>query len=454
MFDVGSTLEITRRADAAGEVDSTPVLQTRMIDAGGGSGPGITPDALATVRERLASTPDPHTDAERIDLVRALEDLKNTASAVQARVTVAFAESQEAAQAARRRDVDELGKPGPKSIAAQIALARRESPHRGQRLVGLARGLTQMPHTSAALAAGVLTEHRASVLVTETNHLTAEDRAVVDSRIAGDLDDLDGLGTRALVSKARQIAYELDPEAAVDRTRRAEGERCVTLRPAPDTMAYLTALLPVAQGVSAYAALVRAADQQRVTGDPRSRGQVMADTLVARLTGRESADATPVEINLLLTDATMLSTSEEPAQLGGHGPIPAPLARRLISTAATQAEAWLRRVYADPETGQLVTMESRRRAFTKTQAEFLGLRDRTCRTPYCDAPIRHVDHVTAHAADGSTSLTNGQGLCEACNHAKRARGWRHTALPDGSVNLTTPTGHRHRSRAPAPPGSA
>lgn len=447
MFDSGSSPPTSKTAAHAARRGAA--IRPRRGESAAPTD-ALTVEGITSLRERLTAGPDPHTDAERIDLIRALEDLKNTAAALQSRITVAFAESQEAAQAARRRTVDDLGKPGPKSIAAQVALARRESPHRGRRLVGLARGLTQMPHTRAAFTAGVLTEHRASLLVTETNHLTAADREEVDEIVAGNLANLDGLGTRALVAKTRQAAYRLDPEAAVDRARRAESERCVTLRPAPDTMTYLTALLPVAQGVSAYAALVRAADQRRAACDPRSKGQMMADTLVARLTGRETPDAIPVEINLLLTDRSLLGTSEEPAQLAGHGPIPAPLARRLVSTAATHAQAWLRRVYADPDTGQLVTMESRRRVFTKAQAEFLGLRDRTCRTPYCAAPIRHADHVVAHEDGGVTSLDNGQGLCEACNHAKRAPGWRYGTGPGGSLSLTTPTGHRHVSRPPPP----
>ena len=46
----------------------------------------------------------------------------------------------------------------------------------------------------------------------------------------------------------------------------------MTLRPAPDTMTLLTGFLPVAQGVAAYAALTRDADQLKQHGDPRSRG--------------------------------------------------------------------------------------------------------------------------------------------------------------------------------------
>lgn len=104
----------------------------------------------------------------------------------------------------------------------------------------------------------------------------------------------------------------------------AEAERRVTLRPAPDTMSRLGALLPVAQGVAAYAALGRAADTARAAGDPRSRGQLMIDTLVERVTGQCAAAAVPVEVTLVMTDAALLSRSgtpghDEPAMLLGYG---------------------------------------------------------------------------------------------------------------------------------------
>ena len=68
-------------------------------------------------------------------------------------------------------------------------------------------------------------------------------------------------------------------------------------------MTYLTALLPLAQGVSVYAALKRAAD---TCGDGRGRGQVMADTLVERVTGRPATVAEPIAVNLVLSDETLL----------------------------------------------------------------------------------------------------------------------------------------------------
>ena len=98
-------------------------------------------------------------------------------------------------------------------------------------------------------------------------------------------------------------------------------------------------------------------------------------------------------------------------------------------------------------------MDSRQRLFPASMARFIKLRDQTCRTPWCDAPVRHIDHATDHDQGGATSLVNGQGLCEACNHAKQAHGWRARPRPgpDGGheIETTLPTGHTYRSRAPA-----
>jgi hypothetical protein len=81
-------------------------------------------------------------------------------------------------------------------------------------------------------------------------------------------------------------------------------------------------------------------------------------------------------------------------------------------------------------------------------AKFIRLRDQTCRTPWCDAPIRHVDHSQSIASGGMTSEPNAQGLCEACNHAKEAQGWRARPGPDRTIRTTTPTGHTHTTRPP------
>ena len=88
-------------------------------------------------------------------------------------------------------------------------------------------------------------------------------------------------------------------------------------------MTYLTGLLPVAQGVATYAALDRRARELMAAGDERGRGQIMADTLVERVTGQATADAVPIEVQLVMPAGTLMGSTDEPAEVVGHGPISA-----------------------------------------------------------------------------------------------------------------------------------
>ena len=148
--------------------------------------------------------------------------------------------------------------------------------------------------------------------------------------------------------------------------------------------------------------------------------------LIERVTGRPADVADPVAVDLVITDETLLGGDDIPARLSGYGPIPASVARGLVSRAVSdeRSRCTLRRLYRHPKSGALVAMESRSRFFPKGLAMFIGLRDQTCRTPYCDAPIRHRDHAQPRHRDGPTSADNGLGECERCNYAKESPGWR------------------------------
>ncbi|KRE93027.1 hypothetical protein ASG76_15875 [Nocardioides sp. Soil774] len=393
-------------------------------------------------------------DAGRFDLIRALEELVCTATAAQAAHAADLAESVEA-------DHEDLGVPAARrgqGVGSMVARARRESPHRGQRHLGLARVVQrELPHTWAAWRAGRITEWRATVVARETACLSLEHRLAVDELLAADHDAFEAMSDREVIGRAQGEAARLDAEAVTARRRKAESERRVSIRPAPDTMVWLSALLPVAAGVAAFAALTRDADTAHAQGDPRSKGQVMADELVRRALGVDTSEhaASPasasrsVDLNLVMSHDALLGTADDDARLAGFGPIPAELAREIVADAlGSGEEVWLRRLYASPTTGDLVAMDSRARLFPAGLARFIRLRDQVCRTPWCDAPIRHIDHVRRHAGGGPTSSTNGEGLCEACNYAKESPRWRTRPEPDGSVTTILPTGHSHSSRPP------
>ncbi|MFE4837750.1 HNH endonuclease [Arthrobacter sp. NPDC056691] len=452
-----------------------------------------------------------------IDQTQALEKFKRWATGQQARLAVTFEAKQRQEQAELEAEsspghgnrstlsAEDLGKKRPKEqnlgVAEQIALARGESPHRGGRLLGMGKALvTEMPHSLAALDTGQLNEERAMYVVKETACLTVEDRSAVDEELAADTGTFNGAGTRAVIAAVKAAATRRDSRSVTQRASHAASERSVSLRPAPDCMTYLTALLPAHQGVAVYAALTRHADTLKSAGDPRSLGQIKADTLVEWTTGTPGG-ITGIDISLVMTDRTLLQGDTEPARLTGYGVVPAPWARNLLTHAeapeqtpehrqvqgqepraggsntpdpttgqkdAGQKDAgqkavqelkiWLRRLYTAPETGDLVAMDSRRRLFPPPLRRFIQIRDNTCRPPYCDAPIRHHDHIIPWHNNGPTSLANGAGLCEACNHTKELPGWKAQPRPGPrhTIEITT-AHHRHhhtyQSTAPPLPGT-
>lgn len=256
-------------------------------------------------------------DADRVEQIGLLEQLKGAAAVAQAVLTVELVASQRAELEAAGVPASRLGH----GVAAHVGLARRESPHRGSQHVGLAQALTsELPATMAALRAGETSEWRATIVARETACLQPSDRRAADAELGP---RLGRLGDREVEAAARAAAYRLDPQAFVDRTRGAERDRRVSVRPAPDTMTRLTGFLPVAQGVAAYAALAGEADRLRATGDRRNRGQLMADLMVQRLTGQTPAAGTPVEVLLVMSEDSLLRGGVEPAQVLDGGPVPA-----------------------------------------------------------------------------------------------------------------------------------
>ncbi|GAA4428908.1 HNH endonuclease signature motif containing protein [Georgenia halophila] len=485
-------------------------------------------EQVRTVRTRLAEASLPTINADTgdasaglIDLIAELEALKNTATAIQADAAVEVDKTRRGEEAERGVPAARRGR----GVASEIALARRESPHRGRQLLSLAKTLrSDLPCTAARLRDGSISQWRASLVARESACLDQAERAQVDHDLCADPKNLEGLGTRALVAQVKKAVAEKDAAAVVARARRAESERHVSIRPAPDAMCYLTALLPVAQGVGVYAALTRDAEQTiNFDGEVRGKGQVMADLFTARLTGAEmtlvttenvaqqqrphrssessghgeagrsqepgepgemvidvAPPAVPVTVNVTISDLALLGGGQEAATITGNGVpaqvVPAEIARQLLAdtlntaTVDNQVKAWIRRLYTDPG-GNLIAMSTKSRLFPAGLGTFLTLRDQgTCRTPYCDAPIRHIDHIVPSADDGDTDAENGQGACEACNHSKQAPGWtqtvesadptamsRNRTAEDNDrrhrVTTTTPTGRRYRSTAPRAPRS-
>jgi len=93
-------------------------------------------------------------------------------------------------------------------------------------------------------------------------------------------------------------------------------------------MSHLSAFLPAVDGVAVYASLHRAAAAGHAAGDPRTKGQLMADTLITRVTGHQPCTQP-------IPDAAAHSAPTHP---DGHRDPPPPPAPRPTEPADTQPD--------------------------------------------------------------------------------------------------------------------
>ena len=383
-------------------------------------------------------------------MLRALEELKCAAAGAQAAVTADFGASSWRRRGWGRKE--RLGGASPRRSRWPGGSPRRRassSPASPRCYAARCRSLDD------ALRRGRITERSALALAQETACLELRDRREVGPRIAGDLDAVERLSERQIIGAARAAVAELDPAAVAERRRRAEAERCVTAKPAPDTMMWLTSLMPVKDGVAVWAVLSREADRARAAGDPRSRGQIMADTLRDRVLGRrgegERADADDQR------DRPRHRAARRRAR-GGLGPGLRACPGRPAARVDRAQRRGRRRAVGTPALRQ-----SDDRRVRRDGLQGRALRGQAGRVPQTARPgVPHRATATAasgtsttccaDADGGPTSAVNGQGACETCNYAKEGPGWsaRPRPGPNGEhiVEIVTPTGHRYLTRPP------
>ena len=230
-----------------------------------------------------------------------------------------------------------------------------------------------LPLTLGCLRTGALLLAQARIVLEETRHCTEPVAAGAERRVLAGLDDrqLAGWTARLLRRRLRAavlaVEAELEPEHAAERDRAARDSRRVSVRPEPDGMASLWALLPAEQlraftvGLDLLASRQREAD--RAAGMVRTADQRRADVLALlpalalhALDGTSpgaGAGHPSVVVHVHVPMATALGLSDEPGELDGHGPVSAGTVRLLLPCAR------LRRVLVDARTGEPLHADSR-----------------------------------------------------------------------------------------------
>jgi hypothetical protein len=338
------------------------------------------------------------------------------------------------------------------AVAAEISAAQNISHARAVGQVQFACALQhRLPAVARVFASGVIDFRMVSTIVSRTENVEAAVMAKLDEAIAGHCVKWMKLSTPKLRDRIDLWVAKFDA-AGVRVPPNVKDNRYVDVYPTSPGMAGMSAHLDAADG---------AAFDQRLDGfaatvcdnDPRTKQQRRAAAcgalgrgeagLVCQCgsqecpAGAERKAAASAVIHVLAEQATLEGSSDKPGYLPGFGILPAESVRELAQTAKLQPVVVPTNATADPGY----------RPAAKT-ADFLRWRDLTCRWPGCDRPVERcdVDHTVPYPV-GPTHPSNNKPYCRTHHLIKTFHtgpgGWSDQQMPDGTIILTAPTGHKY-----------
>ncbi len=389
----------------------------------------------------LESLTDPEVLAAVNDAANMLDDKDSVALAQAASAGIARLE------AVRFRALAQLNRhrEGVRSVAQEVALELSLVDSHAGVMVAAADALTtRLPRTLHLMDEGKLAGFSAMKVASATVWLSDEDARAVDALLEDRIADKNPDQVR---KAANHAANTIDPDGAGKRAERHREGRRLTLRHGETGVASIEVEDgPVEKVAAAYQRIDREARALRGDGDARTLDQLRADVALDLLLGGQGGASERSEVFLYMDLFTYLGLNDEPAELAGHGTIPAALARHI----AAGENSVLRRIVTDPLSGQVLDLGRDRYRPTAGLAEFVRVRDRECRRPGCHRPAQacDLDHVVPWQHGGHTADTELVDLCRRDHRLKDEPGWTYHLSSDGTLTITTPTGQCHDSAPP------
>lgn len=289
-----------------------------------------------------------------------------------------------------------------------------------------------------------------------------------------------GTTVAKLGNRARRLRERLHPESLAVRREKRVRERSVTVDPAPDGMAWLSAYLPAEEAFGIAHRLDVTARALQGPDEPRTLSQLRADVFSDLLThtcvsdpttksrgegssaSRQTASAGPMSSRtpsfgpspdgyrgigarvFVTVPVLTLLGGNDPAELDGYGPIDAETARKLAGHAPS-----FTRLLTHPESGAVLSVGRTRYKPPKDLQDWVRVRDKTCRHPGCNrAAVRcEIDHTTPWSQGGETRAGNLGAFCKK-HHAFKSLGfWKHRQPVDGTIVSTSFMGRTYTTRA-------
>ena len=356
-----------------------------------------------------------------------------------------------------------------------------------------ARLRSELAGTLEAWREGRLTRRHAEAIARATVELDPAELGPIEAALLRLADR--GRTPAQLRREGTRLVAELRAETLQARHERARRERRLTLAPAEDGMAWLSALLPAPDACAAYnrthdiAKRLHDHDaaESATAGRPATVVQLQADVfrdlLVDGVTESPSGCVTtggvtepgktqPGEprsptarhdlartsrgvratVSVTVPASTLLGRSDAPGRIDGLCPIDAETARQLAGGDA----AWMR-ILTDPAEGRPVDLGRRVYRPPSSLSRQIRARDETCRFPGCARSAAHceIDHTIAWQHGGTTTFGNLATLCPRHHTMKHHTGWRVTQVHGhpGHLVWRSPSGYEQHTDPPPKPTS-
>ena len=326
---------------------------------------------------------------------------------------------------------------------------------------------TFLPLTLAALQAGTVSWQHARVMVDETATLDCDAARVLEAHFLGADAANPARGCPAgempafrFRRKARTWRERHHPDSIEKRHAKGARDRCLEYTPEQDGMARVSAYLPADQAAAIWNRITAIARGLQGPHENRTLTQLRADVFAAAVLrsdngisgggaeagGPGMADVPTPRAEVLITVPvfSLLGLTEEPATLDGFGPIPASMARNLLTNGADS----FHRVLIDPRDGAPLEIGRTSYRLTKAMRNWLRMRDGRCPFPGCSNQSldNEADHLLAWHHGGTTGISNLGQPCPRHHRLKHASGWTPTpASQNEPPGWISPSGRRYKS---------
>lgn len=452
-METGAVVDAGRRAGLPAAVTSLAGLVNEMAGV-------LARSSEASARGDGLSGHDPLRELSEscLDGLAVVARIEAATAAAKVQLLAGYAEASEAlegpAQSAYESSAREM------SLVAEVACVLTIGERAASALLGEAQALTSsLPSTLDALQDGSISWQHARILVDETSGLNPAAAASLEAHFLDPEAPNAARGAAAgeLVParfrrKVRSWRERHHPESLDSRHAKCAGDRRMEYSLDRDGMAWVSLYMPADTACAVWNRMSAMARGLQGPDEPRTLAQLRADVAAGLLLGNpaEAVGAAPsLKADVLVTVPvfSLLGTADEAAELDGYGPIPASMARRLV----TEGAGSFYRVLVDPRDGAPLEISRTSYRLPESLKRWLRMRDGKCTFPGCsNASLdNESDHLTAWEHGGTTGISNLGQLCPKHHRLKHRTGWSPgpTARnePPGWIS---PTGRQYNAEQP------